>query len=260
MQQLLRHYRDVRYICGDYMTVDVFPVFTKPGKKRKRGKPSSEIQKKLNQRHAEERFFRLVHANFTHEDVALHLTYDIVPLSMDAAKKDIQNFFRRIKYARMKAGLPELKYVYKTEISKTGRIHHHIIMSGGLSRDLIEEKWGKGYANSKRLRFTESGVKGLTVYMLKGDETYRRWTPSKNLVDPAPLSRDYKIGKKDVEQLMELDTVVASAEKLYEGWEFVEGDTERNNVNAGVYVKLLMRRKDPEISKQGAYARLGLLQ
>ncbi len=242
--QRLMHYRDVRYICGDYMTVDVFPVFTKPGQKRKRGKPSSEIQKKLNQRHAEEKFFRLVHANFTAEDVALHLTYDNAPDTLDEARKDIQNFFRRIKYIRRKEGLPELKYVYKTEKSRTGRIHHHVIMSGGLSRDLVEEKWGKGYANSKRLRFTETGVKGLTVYMLKGDETYRRWTSSKNLIDPAPMSRDYKITKKDVQELMELDSVVSAAESIYTGWEFVEGDSQRNNVNAGVYVKLLLRRKE----------------
>ena len=41
--------RERRIYHGDYLDVNIFPVFKKPGKRKKKTNPSSEIQKKLNQ-------------------------------------------------------------------------------------------------------------------------------------------------------------------------------------------------------------------
>ena len=59
-------------------------------------------------------------------------------------------------------GLPPLKYIVVTERGKKGgRIHHHITVNGGIDRDELESLWGLGYANSRRLQFTENGLAGL---------------------------------------------------------------------------------------------------
>ena len=68
-------YREKKYTCGEYLDVFIYPVFPagKRGGKREIRKPSTEAQKKLNQRHREEKVKRKLHANFTPEDLELHL-------------------------------------------------------------------------------------------------------------------------------------------------------------------------------------------
>ena len=61
-------YREKKYTCGEYLDVFIYPVFETGkhrGGKREKRKPSTEAQKKLNQRHREEKLVRLLRANFT---------------------------------------------------------------------------------------------------------------------------------------------------------------------------------------------------
>lgn len=54
-------YREKRYYCGEYLDVYIFPVFEtgKRGHGRgKKRKPTSAAQKKLNQRHREQMYWR----------------------------------------------------------------------------------------------------------------------------------------------------------------------------------------------------------
>ena len=80
--------RESVYVCGDYMDADIYPVFQPSGKRRARCKPTSAIQEKLNQKNAEKKITRLAHANFTEDDIALHLTYDELPED-DNAQPDL---------------------------------------------------------------------------------------------------------------------------------------------------------------------------
>ena len=48
-----RKYRQKKYHCGEYLEVVIYPVYAKAKGRGKRCKPTSEIQKRLNQRHAE---------------------------------------------------------------------------------------------------------------------------------------------------------------------------------------------------------------
>ena len=90
--------RERVYVCGDYLDGDIYPVFQKPGERRKRCRPTSEIQKKLNQRNAAKRLTRIVHMNFTSRDLALHLTYDPThtPESAEDALRIVQNYLRTL--------------------------------------------------------------------------------------------------------------------------------------------------------------------
>ena len=71
-----------------------------------------------------------------------------------------------------------------------GRYHHHITVNGGIDRDTLESMWEYGYANSRRLQFTEDGLAGLGNYIVKSPVGGKAWTASKNLVDPEPRTRD----------------------------------------------------------------------
>ena len=143
----------VIHFFGNYMDADIYPVFQKPGRRRSRCKPTSEIQRRLNQKNAEKRLTRLVHTNFTEDDIALHLTYrpGEEPETKEGAQRDLQNYIRRLKRRYTKLG-KEFKYISCTEYGKkTNRIHHHLIISGGLDRDEIEKLWGASVCSSGRM-------------------------------------------------------------------------------------------------------------
>lgn len=77
-------YREKKYQCGEYLEIDIFPIFEKQrGRSRKR-KPTSEVQKRLNQHNAERKLIRLLNTNFTKRDIRFDLTYDKEHLNISA--------------------------------------------------------------------------------------------------------------------------------------------------------------------------------
>ena len=64
-------YREKRYYCGEYLDVYIYPTYAQARSRGKRSKPTSAAQKKLNQRHREEKLVRLLHANFTPDDLEM---------------------------------------------------------------------------------------------------------------------------------------------------------------------------------------------
>jgi len=253
-------YRTVEYYGlsdNGIAEIDLFPVFQSfspsTGKKvrRKKCRPTTEVQAALNQHNAERRLIRLIHSNFTEEDLTIHLTYRYgwLPDSDERAKKDIQNYLKRIKRRYAKFG-KELKYICVTEkSSQKGLYHHHLIVNGidGIDRDDLERMWKFGRANSRRLQFGEDGVAGLAIYILKQAEVWgKRWCASRNLVEPQEKVNDYKMTKRDAAVCAgSFAGAAAVVEKLYPGWELVSLPREmENEVNGGYYVTLRLRRKD----------------
>lgn len=240
--------REQVYVCGEYMDADIYPVFQKPGARRKRCRPTSEIQTKLNQRNAEKKLTRLVHNNFTENDIALHLTYrnGEEPVDEADALRVLGNFIKRLKRRYKKAG-KELKYISCTEYGKkTGRVHHHLIINGGYDRDEIEKLWGKGYANSKRLQFEEDGVTGLARYIAKDKHFFKRWNQSRNLVIPEPAQYDGQLSMDDIEEIkeaIESKNAYQYFEERYPDFELVEAVYTQNNINRGIYIHFEMRRR-----------------
>lgn len=240
-------YREKRYYCGEYLDVFIFPVYSsgKRGSRGRKGKPTSAAQKKLNQRHREEKLVRLLHANFTPEDLELHLTYAEQPEDDEAAKRELANFLRRVRRYRKKNGLPPLKYIAVTERGKRGgRYHHHVTINGGIDRDVLESLWGLGYANSRRLQFTENGLAGLGNYIVKSPVGGKAWNASKNLVDPEPRTRDGHISARRAWELSQDTTDNAEFEKLYPGYFLSEAGAFHNDVNGGYYIIARYYRKD----------------
>ena len=243
-------YREKRYYCGEYLDVYIFPTYRQSNGRRSRSKPTTAAQKKLNQRHREEKLVRLLHANFTPDDLEIHLTYTVQPESEEEAARNARNYIRRIQRMRKKAGLPPLKYIVVTERGgKTGRYHHHITINGGLDRDAAEAAWGLGYANSRRLQFTETGLAGLGHYIVKKPVGKKAWNASKNLIDPDPKTRDGRISGRRAEELARDTTNNAEYEKLYPGYFLAEAGAFHNDVNGGRYIVARIYRRDGKFIK-----------
>lgn len=270
-------YREKVYKCGEYLEADIYPVFHEGGgksRRRARYKPTSAMQARLNQRRAERELTRLLNENFTREDVEVTLTYtdEHLPERYEQAYKDAVNYVRRVKRLRTRKGLKggELKYVI---VPGGGRFHFHIVMTGGIDRDELERLWGYGYANSKRLKFSEGGVAGLAHYIAnqlsesayEGEDLFggmdidtetgevteervrkkgaRRWSCSKNLVRPAPEVREGRISSRRAEELATVDSDSRAAyERLYPGYTLSSARGYYNPENGGYYIQVMMRK------------------
>ena len=150
-----------------------------------------------------------------------------------------------------------VKYIGVTERGKRGgRYHHHftIHVEKGIDRDVLEKLWtkteGHGYANTKRLQFSEKGLAGLGVYISKSPIGYRAWTASRNLVDPEPVTRDGRISGRKAKELAEKKQDSTQFETLYPGY-LASGPAEAlyNDVNGGFYLFLRLYRKDGKFIK-----------
>ena len=263
-------YRERRYYCGNYLEIDVFPVFPVARSRQHKKNPTSEVQQKLNEHNAEQKLIRILNANFTSEDLEVHLTFrdENLPESDEEAARDVQNFLRRIKRLRKKANLPDLKYVCITEGGTGGtRYHFHVTMNGGLDRDVIEKAWGFGYANSRRLQFNENGVEGLARYVTKqfrekkesGETIFRkRWTASKNLIIPPPKDRDGKISEKRLKEIAEKEIQDGALfERLYPEYTFASMRPFFNETNKGYYLCVRMYRTVSDLDNRRRKRRRG---
>ncbi|MGN1410260.1 MAG: hypothetical protein ACI4XJ_08795 [Eubacteriales bacterium] len=189
--------------CGDYARVNLYPVRPVSRKRGAKKMPSSNVQQKLNAQNSAHRLSDLIHCNFTPDDVALHLTYSDKhkPETVKDAQRLAYNYMRRL--ARLwskKSGEDKslFKWIIVTEQSSTGRIHHHVIISGGLTMSDLSDKWGLGHTSTRTLEFDETGLIGLATYITKSRTSYRRWQASKNLKKLDIRENDYKVRKKDV--------------------------------------------------------------
>ena len=117
-------------------------------------------------------------------------------------------------------------------------------LSGGMDRDELEKLWGLGYANSRRLQFTESGLAGLGHYIVKSPLYTRAWNASKNLIDPEPKTRDGRISGRRAEELARDTTNNAEYEKLYPGYFLADAGAWHNDVNGGKYIVARFYRRD----------------
>lgn len=257
--------------CGkDYLAPEIFPYTgtqqqAVKGKRGKKKRVSEPKQKNLNDRRAKRYFIQLANSNFGEGDLAVHLTYapEFLPDTYEEAVKNAINFLRRVAYLRKKRGLPPLKYLLITQIGrkKGGRIHHHILMNGGLDRDEVESLWWKvkeskkkkrpavmyGWANADRLKPNKKGIANMAGYMVQDSTGKKHWTQSQNLEKPwYNPPNDKKYSRRQLAKIAKLppdsEEYRAFWEKKYKGWELVE--VEQQYVEqSGWYFYLTMRRK-----------------
>lgn len=230
-------YQERAIYHGDYIDVDIYPAYRRQKSRSKKYKPTTEVMQRLNSKNREKHLTYLCNENFTSCDIRLDLTYspENHPEDEEQAKKDIRNFIRRVKTRRKKYGLPELKYIYVTEIGEKGnKFHHHAIISGDMSIAEYAEIWGKGYTTVKPLQFNEDGLAALAQYLLKNPIEGNAYHCSRNLKQPEEKHYQGRLSKRAIEYMAAYDDTSA-IERLYPEYHLTTMTPFYNEVNGGYY-------------------------
>lgn len=227
--------REKKIDCNNYREADIIPRTenaerTAKGKKGKKKKVTAPSQRDINDKNARRYLVQLGNGNFGKGDLHITCTYSTknLPDSIEKAENNVCNYLRRIAYRRAKLGLSPLKYILVTEYgldkddAKIKRIHHHIIMNGGMLRDDLEMMWTNnrinwkkvkdeeyrqsieqiGYVNADRIQTNENGIEALCKYITKDPKGKKRWSSSRNLVRPIEHPpADCKYSKRKIEML-----------------------------------------------------------
>ncbi len=228
--------REKKTDCRNYREVDILPRTENAekavkGKRGKRQKVSEPKQKDLNDKNSKRYLVQLGNGNFGIGDIHLTATYDNdhLPATIEDAERIVTNYLRRVDYRRNVLELDQLKYILVTEYNcgKDGeaikRIHHHIIMNGGMDRDDLELMWTDtritwrkvyeepgyresikqiGWVNADRIQVNENGIEALCNYLTKDPQGKKRWSSSRNLDRPIQQpNADHKYTKKQIESI-----------------------------------------------------------
>ena len=242
-------YRTKTTTAGPRLEAEVYPMFGREQERRARAARKNltpDKMQRLNLERAKRHFIQLIDANFTEKDIHLTLTYREAP-DYERAQKDVRNFLLKVKRIRKRRELPELKYAGTIEGNEEGnlkRIHVHLLMNDGISREELEQIWAKGWANADRLRTNESGLEAVARYIIKQQRNKRKWFASRNLVQPKSRTSDSKISNRRVKTIAHDFNHAAKQimEKISPGYVFVKANVYYSDVVDGVYIRCVMRR------------------
>lgn len=248
------NYRIKTIRSGSQIEAECYPIYKRGWKEAKRKASeniSSEQQKEINARNARKKFIRLLNCNFEKQGTHTTLTYNDqnLPKNIDEAQKDICNFIRRLKtrLKKLKEKI-ELKYIYVIESqSRDGiltRLHHHFVCNVE-NRDLLEETWKKGRANSSRLQPDRFGLSALGSYLTKGVKSNKkRWAYSQNLKKPTITVADKKLSRKRAQEIQENceDRAKDIFPKIYPNTEFLDCTVKLSEWISGAYIYARLRK------------------
>lgn len=203
------YYKTRTVRSGSLVEVECYPVYQgRYLRQLSRVRPTPEAMMAVNDRNARKRFERMAECNFrAGRDYFLTLTYaPPVPEDMATCNRELRNYLNRVNRARKRAGLEKAKCAGVVETGKNGRLHHHLLIEGGLDRDTMERLWGKGYANCDRIQ--GGGLAGLAKYMTKGfsakrDKGRHRYYYSRNLKKPRITESRTRISRRQAERIRE---------------------------------------------------------
>ena len=164
-------------------------------RRRKKEKLTKEAQEKINNRKQAREICIYLNANFHAGDYHVTLTYtkERRPETIDEAKKDRQDFLKRLR-RRIKKEKGSLKYLLVTEAGTRGALHHHAVINQ-MPVEWIRQAWPHGRIDIRPL--DDSGqYSRLADYFAKYLPKWKRaggtgwgWTHSRNLYRPGTKKR-----------------------------------------------------------------------
>lgn len=246
-------YREQRFVYGSYLEVNIYPVFqtvAKTGRRTVR-KPTREVQQRLNLLNRAKEVNRVICANFTSGDLYLTLTCKGEQPTEERFRRDLDNFLGKYARALAKRGADKPKWVKTIEVgSRSGRIHAHLVITGGIAPHEIQAMWGRGYIDCKPLMFDKDGVLGLAKYFVKqtrnesGDGHRRKsWSCSRNCIRPVPKTNDYRYSKRKAAEIARERENARLLEKLYPDYLFSACEPFYNDENGLYYLHMRFVRK-----------------
>lgn len=180
----------IREVCTAGKIIDIslrVPSGRHTGKRAEKKMITRETVQKNNDRMAGKTLARLINANVDQGWSHTTLTYSKEP-QLEEAKKELQKFLNRIKYAMKKLG-EEFKWIVATEF-KGHRVHHHLITNA--PKELIDSKWKAGFNFHQPMDNNPDKTK-LAEYIIKESKNaFReestpfgaRYSHSRNLIIP----------------------------------------------------------------------------
>ena len=179
-----------------------------------------------NDRHSRNNLRQLIVHNFVAGDYYITNTYAGKPPPLDEAQRQCANFFTRLKRLYARYGI-EFRGIYVTEGGRpkedgeNTRVHHHIVINGGVPRDEIEKCWQgrqdpkaesrRGYCNASIIQpgEDERGCERIAEYMAKSrtkgqGKGLHRWNGTRNLKRPQETIVDNKFSRKRTGELLDL--------------------------------------------------------
>lgn len=192
-----------RVWAGDVYEVEEFYSPRTIGKNYERGRRenlTSEEQQKRNLQIARKKLTRLINANFDGNDYFALLTYDRT-ITVEEARREISNFFKRLNRWRKNNGFEPLKYISVLETA--GRPHHHILLNAfeGMSMkealEILQSIWDRGIVKIKKL-YKNQADNRLATYITKENikKGAKRWSSSRNLQKPKIKIEQMKESKR----------------------------------------------------------------
>lgn len=146
------------------------PVRQSGEKRAKRKNPTRSEVMKINRKNSERELTLKLHHNFGEGDIHAVLTYSGEEPTKEAAKKELQNFFRRLRREFRKDDRV-LKWIAVTEY-QNHRIHHHVVLSR-MDTARLQELWTAGRVRPVHLDDT-GDYRQLASYLIKEtDKTFR---------------------------------------------------------------------------------------
>ncbi|MDD3488785.1 MAG: hypothetical protein PHR62_02735 [Paludibacter sp.] len=262
--------REKKIYCGDeWLEVDIVPVTNMPEVGKDKEEKSSLKQKNLNDKRSKRKFVQIANTNFFEEDLHISATYDDehLPKDIKEAERNVHNYLDRVKRRMKKVTGQDLKYMLVTEYTpedeeeeKAVRIHHHIIINGGLSRDDLELMWTKdrvnwkkaendpkyrkniklmGFVNCDRLQPNENGIEGLVNYINKRKKGCKKWSTSTNLKKPKEKKNDSKYSFRKIRELARTPEDKEYWRRIYKGYEPTKIEFIHNDYTGwSVYLRL----------------------
>ena len=242
--------------AGPRLEAEIYPVFGREERGRLRQakrNQTPEKQRRLNEQRAKHQLTLLIDTNFGPKDYHLTLTYAGEEPDLARCRKDVRNFFDRVKRIREKRGLEELKYIYAIGHDSDARMHVHMIINGGIEPTELQQIWDKGRTRADLLQPNEYGLQGLANYLFKQNAGAKAagqlpgkktWVSSRNLKRPKTRKRDCRCSNARVRRVAaDIQSEAKEAmEKLYPGYTFVECKVRHSDIVDGVYIRCVMRK------------------
>lgn len=247
-------YREKRITSGSILEAEIYPIsiFDRKKSRSRKRKECSIKKKNLNLNETKKYFERLINRNFKDKVdwyITLSYTEKTLPKTEKRLIADRDNYIKALRRYAKKNELGEVKVIAVTEYNtkrgkKKIRMHHHMIVSGNIPREICEEKWKKGRKKVLHLEADENEFKDLANYMLKDPKGNSRYYRSRNLEEPIYAINDYKYSNKKVNEMSRAQNERAYFEKLYPGMKYLDSKIHVRADTGEIYIYLRFRRKD----------------
>lgn len=265
--------------AGDLLYVKSYPIWNTAADRSARGKldkarekkGTTDAQRRLNARKAEERLVLLINANFTAGDLLVTCTYDAdrEPGDLKDANRNMKNYLARIRRMCKRKGVAPPEYVYVTETTHSRRwgtrYHHHMVLKADLTRAEAEGLWDKStdaICNTRTAKRLKKGLTGWAKYLAKQvcsqatedlreqeESKTHRWAASKGLTVPEPTTADKRISRRRVENMAreikrDPETAKLHIAACYPGYEVLELNVRTSAWVSGAYVDAILVKEE----------------